>query len=126
MSKSLEELIEEIRQFNKVRGWNPEPIDLAKSIVIEAAELLEHFQWDESDKGLKGDEPKNWEEISEEVADVFVYLASFCSTAKLDLAEAVDKKIRKNEKKYPAEMFQNGHNDKFYRTQKKKYRQARQ
>ena len=48
----MQNLIKKISRFNDVRGWNPLPSDIAKSIVIEAAELLEKFQWDESDNKL--------------------------------------------------------------------------
>ena len=61
--KNLEELTEKIITFNKKRGWMPVSSDSAKSIVIEAAELLEKFQWDDSDKYTKGIESKNWEEV---------------------------------------------------------------
>ena len=123
--KTLEQLSKRIIDFNKARGWTPKTPDLAKSVVIEAAELLEKFQWDESDKNIKGIEPKNWEEVGEEVADVFWYLVSFCNSANLDLASVVGDKLEKNEKKYPADKFRGKHNDKFYKTQKRKYREAR-
>jgi len=123
--RKLEILIKKIIKFNKARGWTPTASDLAKSVVIEAAELLEKFQWDETDKNGKGIKPKNWVEIGEEVADVFWYLVSFCKAADIKLEEVVKDKITKNEKKYPEEMFNGKHNDEFYKSQKKKYREAK-
>src|SRR3972149_6539948 len=114
MSK-LDILISKIISFNKARGWTPTQVDIAKSVVIEAAELLEKYQWDESDKNIKGIESKNYEELGEEVADVFWYLVTFCNAANIDLAEVIKDKIEKNEKKYPEDKFNGKHNDKFYK-----------
>ena len=124
MSK-LDILISKIISFNKARGWTPTQVDIAKSVVIEAAELLEKYQWDESDKNIKGIESKNYEELGEEVADVFWYLVTFCNAANIDLAEVIKDKIEKNEKKYPEDKFNGKHNDKFYKSQKREYRQQK-
>lgn len=121
----LDKLIEEIIRFNKARGWTPAQTDIAKSVVIEAAELLEKYQWDESDKKIKEIHPKNYEEVGEEVADVFWYLVTFCNAANIELAKVVKDKIEKNEKKYPQGKFNGKHNDKFYKSQKRKYREVR-
>jgi NTP pyrophosphatase (non-canonical NTP hydrolase) len=118
----LDNLIKEIFRFNKARGWFPKQSDLAKSVVIEASELLEHYQWDESDKGAKNIEPKDYEEIGEEVADVFWYLVTFCKATGIDLTKVVKEKIEKNKKKFPEDKFKGRHNDKFYKSQKRKYR----
>jgi len=115
----LGKIAEEIKDFNQARGWNPVPTDVAKSIVIEGAELLEHFQWEGS--GSKS-QPKDWAKVGEEVADVFIYLVIFCQVANIDLIMAVMDKMRKNEEKYPVEKFRNGPNHEFYLEQKKKYR----
>lgn len=122
---TLNDLIKRIKEFNKARSWTPVSSDIAKSMVIEASELLEHFQWDESDKDIKGTQPKDWERIGEEVADVFWYLVTFCHSADISLEQVVEDKISKNEEKYPAKMFNGKHNDKFYKEQKQKYREAR-
>jgi NTP pyrophosphatase (non-canonical NTP hydrolase) len=121
----LETLVTKIKKFNKARGWHPVSADIAKSVVIEASELLEHFQWDESDKDVKGTQPKDWVKVGEEVADVFWYLSTFCNSADIKLEKVIADKIAKNEKKYPVEMFNGKHNDKFYKDQKRKYREAR-
>lgn len=121
-NNSLNNLTKRILEFNKARGWVEECSDIAKSITIESAELLEHFQWDNSyDKKHKA-ENKDWEEIGDEVADVFWYLVEFCDSAGLDLKKIVENKMVKNEKKYPAGMFKGKHNSKFYLEQKRKYR----
>lgn len=122
---TLDSVAKEILAFNKVRGWHPVSSDIAKSVVIEAAELLEKFQWDASAKDINGVEPKNWEEIGDEIADVFWYLITFCNAANINFAGAVKRKLKKLEVKYPAGMFKGKHNDKFYKTQKRKYREAK-
>jgi NTP pyrophosphatase (non-canonical NTP hydrolase) len=118
-------LNEEIARFNEARGWNPMPADLAKSIVIEAAELLEHFQWDESARRSGRETPKDYDEIGEEVADIYWYLITLCKAAGIDLAKVVREKIEKNEEKYPEEQFKGKHNDEFYKSRKREYRRKR-
>lgn len=116
MNYKLEELNKKIIASLKERGWNPGAEDLSKSIVIEAAELLEIYQW-------SNNKDKNFEKIGEEVADVYIYLVEFCNAVGLKLNVVVEDKIRKNEIKYPVEMFKGHHNDKFYFEQKRKYRE---
>jgi len=119
----FQERIDAILKYNQVRGWNQEPEDLSKSIVMEAAELLEHFQWDASSRRLKTKKkPKDMVEISHEVADIFWYLILFCKEMKIDVIEALEKKYKYNEEKYPESMFKGKHNSEFYAAQKKKYR----
>lgn len=124
---NFEELSEAINGFNHNRGWNSLSSDIAKSIVIEAAELLEHFQWDETNYEHKSSlvSSKNKEELGEEVADVFWYLVSFCKREEIDLPSVLYDKLKKNEEKYPVEQFQGKHNPKFYIAQKRKYRENR-
>lgn len=122
IDNSLEALTKKIIAFNRARGWDEECSDISKSITIEAAELLEHFQWDNSYDGKHKTENKDWEQIGNEVADVFWYLVEFCDSAGLDLKEVVVNKMAKNEKKYPVEKFNGSHNHKFYLEQKRKYR----
>ena len=101
---SFNQVRDEIIAFNKRRGWlGLDSADLAKSIVLEASELLEHYQWDNTERN-KGRELalKNKEEISAEVADVFIYLVEFCYENKIDLLQATVQKMTRNNKKYPA------------------------
>lgn len=115
--------VDAIIKYNKIRGWNQAPEDLAKSIVLESAELLEHYQWDASARRLKTKKKiKNQAEIEYEVADIIWYLVLFCKKAKVDLVEALEKKMKYNEEKYPAHMFAGKHNEAFYKSQKQKYR----
>lgn len=114
----IKELVNTILQFNADRGWRPKSSDAAKSVVIEASELLEHFQWDES---YQKNEP-DIDAIQEEVADVFWYLVTFCESAQIDIETAVRKKIEKNSRKYPKELFGGVHDSKLYMELKKKSR----
>lgn len=124
--QKFQERIDAIIEYNQVRGWNQAPEDLAKSIVLEAAELLEHYQWDASARRLKTKKKaKNQTEIEYEVADIIWYLVLFCQKAKIDPVEALDKKMKYNEEKYPVHMFAGKHNEDFYKSQKQKYRVAK-
>ena len=91
----LEELMARIDKFNKDRDWDKfhTPVNLSKSILIEAAELLECFQWD-NDKF-------NLEDAKDELADVLNYCLQLSQVLKLDPVDIVNKKIDKNELKYP-------------------------
>lgn len=82
--------------FVRDRDWEQfhTPENLAKSISIEAAELLEHFQW--------GDEP-NLDELKDELADVITYCILLAKKYDWDINEIVNRKITKNEAKYPVE-----------------------
>ncbi len=91
---SMKELIDQIIKFRDERDWKQfhTPANLAKSISLESAEILEHFQWnDEFDK----------EELSEEIADVFIYVALMADSIDVDLTEIVKKKLALNNEKYP-------------------------
>ena len=89
------ETIERIRKFSEDRDWDQfhSPANLAKSISIEANELLECFQWDE--------EHYNLEEVKEELADVLVYCRNMLDKLNLDEDEIVNAKMEQNENKYP-------------------------
>ncbi|MCL4384344.1 nucleotide pyrophosphohydrolase [Patescibacteria group bacterium] len=125
-TKTLDELAQDILQFNHAHGWHQHPQDLAKSIVIEAAELLELFQWDVTlgrlDKNLQG---KDLLEIKKEAADIFWYLLEFCHDSGFDLKEAVEIKYAHNTKKFPVEMFNGKDNVEFRQHQHRLYRQKR-
>ncbi len=92
-----QETIDRIRQFSEDRDWDQfhSPANLAKSIVIEAAELLECFQWDEE----KFDE----QHVKEELADVIVYSQNLLDKLGFDADEIVNMKMAQNEAKYPVE-----------------------
>ncbi len=92
-----QETINRIRKFTEDRDWDRfhTPENLAKSIVIEAAELLECFQWSDSDYDLQ--------HVKEELADVIVYTQDLLDKLELDADEIVNMKMDQNERKYPIE-----------------------
>lgn len=91
------ETINRIRRFVADRDWEQfhTPANMAKSIAIEASELLECFQWDE--------ENYNLEHVKEELADVIVYCQDMLDCLGLDVDEIVNSKMDKNEAKYPVD-----------------------
>lgn len=91
------ETIERIRKFTEDRDWEQfhSPANIAKSIVIEAAELLECFQWDEENYDVQ--------HVKEELADVIVYCQDMLDKLGLDVDEIVNMKMAQNEAKYPVE-----------------------
>lgn len=100
----IKELIEKIKKFRDERDWMQfhDPKSMAASIIIEAAELLEHFQWkskEEIDQYIK----EHKEEIGEEIADVALYLFELADNLGLDLKQVMEDKLKKNAKKYPVE-----------------------
>ncbi len=97
-----------IQKYTHARSWEKlPPADLAKSVMIEGAELLEHFQWSNpSPEDIKKDKEK-YLEIQSEVADVFIYIAEMANALEFDLEKAVYTKLEKVEKKYPAKLFKN-------------------
>ena len=92
-----EETIHRIRKFSEDRDWDQfhSPGNLAKSISIEANELLECFQWSDTDYNL--------EDVKEELADVMVYCQNMLDKLGLDVDQIVNDKLSKNESKYPVE-----------------------
>ena len=92
-----QETIERVRRFTEDRDWDQfhSPANLAKSIVIEAAELLECFQWSDTDFDLQ--------HVREELADVIVYSQNLLDKLGLDADEIVNMKMAQNEAKYPVE-----------------------
>ncbi len=92
----METVLEEIRQFNKERNWDQfhSPENLAKSISIEAGELLECFQW-----GNK----YNLDEVCDELADVFNYCFQMADKLGVDPKEIILNKMEKTKQKYPVE-----------------------
>lgn len=97
-----------VEDFVADRNWEQfhDPKNLASSIAIEAAELMEHFQWLRSDEldAVRNDEDK-MHAVAEELADVLAFVVSFASTMDIDLAAALEEKMKKNAVKYPAERF---------------------
>ena len=93
----IQETKERIRRFTEDRDWDQfhSPANIAKSIVIEAAELLECFQWEENSFDI--------EHVKEELADVIIYSQNLLDKLELDVDDIVNKKLDINEEKYPVE-----------------------
>jgi dCTP diphosphatase len=97
------ELRDTLRKFIAERDWDQfhSPKNLAMALSVEAAELLEHFQWltEEQSRHLA---PEKLAEVRDELADVLVYLVRLADKLDVDLLDAAAKKIEKNALKYPA------------------------
>ncbi len=100
--KTIKDLQAEVVKFRDDRDWKQfhRPKDLAISVSLEAAELLEHFQW-KTDEEINDYIKANKEEIADELADVFNYLLLMSHNLEIDLLESLRNKINKNAKKYP-------------------------
>src|SRR5688572_11259277 len=104
--RDFAELEEAVRRFRDERDWRRfhTPKDLAVSVAIEAAELLEHFQWRSEDE-VRGDlaDPARLADVAREMADVLLCLLSAADVMGVDLHAAALAKIRENALKYPVE-----------------------
>jgi dCTP diphosphatase len=97
-----------VNDFVDRRDWHQfhSPKNLAMSLAIEAAELMEHFQWitpDQSRRTVR--EPERLAAVGEELADVLCYALAMANELGLDLSAAIRGKMAKNEEKYPAEEY---------------------
>ena len=101
---AIASLRDALRQFTADRAWDQfhSPKNLAMALTVEAAELLEHFQW--LKEGTAAElEPEKLAEVREELADVLLYLVMLADKLDVDLLEAARAKLRKNAEKYPVE-----------------------
>ena len=100
----MQEVMARIRAFRDEREWMQfhDPKNLAISIVIEAAELLEHFQWKDKAQAERH-AADNKEAIAEEIADVAIYLFELADNLDINLYEAIHAKLDRNAEKYPVE-----------------------
>jgi dCTP diphosphatase len=98
---TLKDLRAEVFQFSDDRDWHQfhTPKNVAASIVIEAAELLEHFQWTD---GLT---PEQMPQLVEELADVMIYCLVLANALDIDLSQAVRQKLERNDARYPADEY---------------------
>lgn len=103
---TIQQLKDEITQFADERDWEQfhTPKNLCMSIAIEAAELMEHFQWTRPEEVAAFDDAKKLE-VQEELADVVAYCIAFANTMDIDIAQAFKQKMVRNREKYPAEEF---------------------
>lgn len=102
----IKDLIREIDQFASDRDWNQfhTPKNLASSISIEAAELLECFQWNDPEISEVIENDGLLESVKEEIADVMIYSLRMCSILNLDAIYEICKKLEQNKKKYPVDV----------------------
>ena len=97
-----------VRRFVDERNWSQfhAPKNLSMALAIEAAELMEHFQWiTPQESHLVRDNPKKNQAVREELADVVCYALAIANVLEIDLTTAVQEKVRKNEEKYPVDQF---------------------
>ena len=104
---NIEALQAKLRTFAQERDWDQfhSPKNLAMALAGEAGELLEHFQWltEEQSKALPADEAKK-KQVSEELADVGIYLVRLCDKLGIDLEQAIEAKMAANALKYPVSL----------------------
>jgi dCTP diphosphatase len=104
MEADFDRIRKQVRQFVVEREWDQfhSPKNLSMALIVEAAEMVEHFQWltEEQSSNLS---PEKLAEIELELADIQIYLISLAEKLKLDLVAAVDKKLVLNARKYPAD-----------------------
>jgi len=105
MSDRLNAIVDKLLEFRRERDWEQfhRPKDLAISIVLEAAELLEEFQWKNDEEIKRYLQEGGLSSVREELADIAIYVAIMSHDLGIDLLEEMGKKIRKNEEKYPVE-----------------------
>ncbi len=102
VNENLKRIISRIKKFRDDRDWMQfhDPKNMAISIILEASELLEHFQW-KTKKEVEEYIRLHRQQIKEEIADIAMYLFELSDNLKIDLVSAMDKKMEKNEQKYP-------------------------
>ncbi|HYE35144.1 nucleotide pyrophosphohydrolase [Methylocaldum sp.] len=96
-----------LRAFADERDWDQfhSPKNLAIALAVEAAELLEHFQWLKEDESRRlSEKAGDYRAVREEIADVLIYLLRLADQLNIDLEEAIHEKMRKNAEKYPVEL----------------------
>ncbi len=108
--ENIEELTKRIIEFRDSRDWKQvhNPKDVAISLGLEAAEVLENFQW-KSKEEIEEHIKTNNEHIGEELADVLYWVLLMSHDLDIDILDALDKKIQKNESKYPVEKAKGKH-----------------
>lgn len=102
--KDMQELRDRVRAFVAERDWQQfhSPKNLSMALIVEAAELVEHFQWlTEEQSGNLSPEKKH--AVGEEMADILIYLTSLSNRLDIDLLAAAEAKIARNAEKYPAD-----------------------
>jgi len=106
---TVAELAKLIADFVDERDWNQfhSPKNISMSMAIEAAELMEHFQWISMDESREATEDvEQLTAIGEELADVMCYALALANQLGIDVSDTIDRKMRKNRIKYPVQDFQ--------------------
>ena len=106
----IREITDKMMKFRDERDWKQfhNHKDVALSLVLEATEVMEHFQWKSSEEVARhGEESKD--EIADELADVAWYLFELAHDLNIDLPEAITRKMKKNAEKYPVEKCKGRH-----------------
>ena len=113
MSDALQALQKALREFARERDWEQfhTPKNLATALSVEAAELLEHFQWLTDEQSRTLDDAKRTA-VGEEIADVLLYLLQLADKLDIDPVQAAERKVRLNAEKYPADRAR-GRSDKY-------------
>mgnify|MGYP001597925355 FL=1 len=106
----ISQIIEKIKKFRDERDWMQfhDPKNMAVSIILEASELLEHFQWKTTEEVEKYAR-QNHAEIQDEIADIALYLFELADNLGISLTDAMEQKLKKNEIKYPVEKAKGKH-----------------
>lgn len=106
----VDKILEKVRIFRDERDWMQfhDAKNMAVSIIIEASELLEHFQW-QSKQEVEEYITKNKEQVQDEIADIALYLFELADNLGIDLLDAMARKLEKNKKKYPVERARGKH-----------------
>ena len=110
---ALQALARQLQQFADARDWGPfhSPKNLASALIVEAGELLEHFQWLTEDQSRQL-APDTRQAVAHEMADVLLYLVQLSTVLDIDLMDAARAKMALNAQKYPAEQSR-GHSRKY-------------
>jgi len=106
----IQELTKRIVNFRDQRDWKKfhNPKDLALSLVLEAVEVMEHFQW-KSPEEMQRHIVEKKNEVSDELADVLYWVLLMSNDLDIDLKEALQRKLKKNEEKYPIDKAKGKH-----------------
>ena len=104
MTDTLQHLSQQQREFAQDRDWEQfhSPKNLASALIVEAGELLEHFQW-MTEAQSRSLSPEKLEEVGSEIADVLLYLVQLSNVLGIDPVQAAQAKILVNAQKYPAD-----------------------
>lgn len=100
----IKKLQEEIKKFNLKRDWIQfhNPKDMSLSLLLEASELLEHFQW-KNGEDMEKYILENKDKLAEELADIFYWVVYMSDRLDIDIEQSLKKKMKKNKEKYPIE-----------------------